>query len=469
MAVTYYFEEWAFTPSTNTLRKAENTVVLKPLISKLLNYFITHPENCFDYDALKIEVWKQKYLTDSAVKKAISELRKELSHFSPSPEQILETVPQQGYRFNYRCQEPPSDNIPSIVRSWSIIAVAFAFVLAIATYNTSNLVTSSPAKGQKENDYSNTSERLSASFSATRDLFNHSDAYDNYIKGKVAYYGGQPRTNTESLLLESIRLQPTSNPSFGALLDLYGLGLRELPAAQRTEKEKATASQLMQKLSMPTEKSLIDNRVALIKYYLVNLGDLEEAGKLTNVPISEFSNAYDMHIPAIALALTGDKKKSEQLIKLAETRFPARNVIVWSSVFVSLINGEFEKAMEQAKWAQQVAPGWYPLLYSSSYLLNNSPLEAVAHLENDKGQFISSLDHSAISTPEDFAKAAEQLFTYETRLEPYEAELIYLYALITQNSQLELAMSEYIREHFPEKNMMLNIINRWSSPYTDSN
>ena len=94
------FDDYAFEPDKNVLfdKKNNRTIELKPLHTKLLLFFCNNTDQAFSIEHLKKFVWQQVYLSDSAVKKAISELRSSLSTIGDKA--YVETIPHKGYRFS---------------------------------------------------------------------------------------------------------------------------------------------------------------------------------------------------------------------------------------------------------------------------------------------------------------------------------------------------------------------------------
>ena len=61
---------WRLEKESLTLSKGAEKIILKPIEWRLLSHFVAHPTQAFRIHELKIDVWQQEYLSDSAVKKS---------------------------------------------------------------------------------------------------------------------------------------------------------------------------------------------------------------------------------------------------------------------------------------------------------------------------------------------------------------------------------------------------------------
>lgn len=87
---------WLFTPADFSIKHAAQRKELEPLLCKLLQYFATNPGKIISRQQLVDNIWKQSYVDDNAINRAISELRKALQHDSLT-ESPIKTHHRKGY------------------------------------------------------------------------------------------------------------------------------------------------------------------------------------------------------------------------------------------------------------------------------------------------------------------------------------------------------------------------------------
>ena len=118
---------WLVEPHLSRIRRRENgdsgdTVVkrhLEPRLIELLSFFAEHPKQVLSKETLIDGVWDGQFLSDSALTRSISELRRALDDDAQKPTYI-ETIPKRGYRLvapverSRGVEEPtaPSTNAP---------------------------------------------------------------------------------------------------------------------------------------------------------------------------------------------------------------------------------------------------------------------------------------------------------------------------------------------------------------------
>ncbi len=71
---------------------------VEPRLMAVLSYFIDHPSELISRDRLIEQVWQGAVVSDNAVNRTITQLRKQLGDSAQNP-QIIETIPKKGYRF----------------------------------------------------------------------------------------------------------------------------------------------------------------------------------------------------------------------------------------------------------------------------------------------------------------------------------------------------------------------------------
>lgn len=94
----WQIEEFVFCDQQQTLTHGKNVVSLEPILVELLSYFCQHLETIISRDELIGAVWLGRNVTDSAVNRAITKLRK---HFGDDPKtpRFIATFPKKGYKF----------------------------------------------------------------------------------------------------------------------------------------------------------------------------------------------------------------------------------------------------------------------------------------------------------------------------------------------------------------------------------
>lgn len=90
--------QFVFCEKNQTLSDDGSTVILEPLSVEVLAYFCRHPNVMISRDVLITEVWNSRIVTDNAVTRVITRLRKALADTPDSPRFIL-TFPKKGYKF----------------------------------------------------------------------------------------------------------------------------------------------------------------------------------------------------------------------------------------------------------------------------------------------------------------------------------------------------------------------------------
>ena len=90
----YYQRDWG----QQTLTKDEVTEQLEPITVELLAYFCRHPNQTLSRNQLIEHVWAGRIITDNAVTKVVTKLRKHFNDNAKAP-RFISTLPKRGYRF----------------------------------------------------------------------------------------------------------------------------------------------------------------------------------------------------------------------------------------------------------------------------------------------------------------------------------------------------------------------------------
>jgi len=90
--------QFVFCEKSQTLNDKGATIILEPLSVEVLAYFCRNPNVMISRDLLIAEVWNGRTVTDNAVTRVITRLRKALADNLESP-QFIATFPKKGYKF----------------------------------------------------------------------------------------------------------------------------------------------------------------------------------------------------------------------------------------------------------------------------------------------------------------------------------------------------------------------------------
>ena len=105
MSREIHFGQWRFRPDTHVVFSTAGQVTLEPGVARLLEYFLRHPGEVLSHDRLVEEVWEGRVVSDEAVRRAVSSLRRALAvDGEASP---LQTVHKAGYLAEF--QPPPRE------------------------------------------------------------------------------------------------------------------------------------------------------------------------------------------------------------------------------------------------------------------------------------------------------------------------------------------------------------------------
>lgn len=91
-------EEFIFCDQQQSLTSDQKTLQLEPMVVELLAYFCQHTDQIISRDQLIEQVWLGRFVTDNAVSKVITKLRKILADDVKKP-RFIATFPKKGYKF----------------------------------------------------------------------------------------------------------------------------------------------------------------------------------------------------------------------------------------------------------------------------------------------------------------------------------------------------------------------------------
>ena len=89
---------FTFCDQQQTLTSEQNSQQLEPMMVELLSYFCQNHDKIISKDQLVEDVWLGRVVSDNAVSKLITKLRKALNDDARKP-QYIATFPKKGYKF----------------------------------------------------------------------------------------------------------------------------------------------------------------------------------------------------------------------------------------------------------------------------------------------------------------------------------------------------------------------------------
>lgn len=94
----FQVNDWLVQPQLNLLKRGQQSVHLEPKVMQVLVFLAERPGEVVSKKTLKKEIWEDAWVTDDALTRCISDLRKALEDDSKSP-RVIQTIPRGGYRF----------------------------------------------------------------------------------------------------------------------------------------------------------------------------------------------------------------------------------------------------------------------------------------------------------------------------------------------------------------------------------
>ena len=138
---------YQFCEQQQTLSSSSEMLQLEPLMVELLAYFCRHPNEIISVDQLIDQVWQGRVVTDNAVSRLITKLRRAFADDARQPK-FIATFPKKGYKFvapvaridEYDAQSlmpdgaqvtrPETDEKPAEA-GWSFLKLPFIAVLLV--------------------------------------------------------------------------------------------------------------------------------------------------------------------------------------------------------------------------------------------------------------------------------------------------------------------------------------------------
>ncbi len=89
--------EWTVKPELNAIAGDSETIRLEPKVMKVLLHLASHPGQVVSKESLISAVWADTFVSDDALTRCISLLRKEIGD-DPHTPRYIQTIPKMGYR-----------------------------------------------------------------------------------------------------------------------------------------------------------------------------------------------------------------------------------------------------------------------------------------------------------------------------------------------------------------------------------
>jgi DNA-binding winged helix-turn-helix (wHTH) protein len=94
----WQIEQFVFCDQQQTLQNGENSQQLEPMAVELLNFFCQNPQQIISKDLLIEQVWLGRVVSDNAISRLVTKLRKVLED-DPRKPRFIATFPKKGYKF----------------------------------------------------------------------------------------------------------------------------------------------------------------------------------------------------------------------------------------------------------------------------------------------------------------------------------------------------------------------------------
>jgi len=138
--MVYIFEGFVVDDTRFTLTRQGEVITIEPKVFELLLCFCQNPNVPISRDELIDKVWHQRIVSNAAINRAVSELRKNIE-VDPSQPQLVKTVSKVGYIFNITPKvmdnfkkdqyEQENGKTTNKKRSYKVYLIALFFLLCI--------------------------------------------------------------------------------------------------------------------------------------------------------------------------------------------------------------------------------------------------------------------------------------------------------------------------------------------------
>jgi len=106
----YYFDDVVIDRDNFRVRKGDQLKALTPRAFDVLIYLIEQRGRVVEKQELFEQVWKETFVTDNALMRAVKEIRRELGDDAGAP-RYVETVHKRGYRFIGELKDAPDGGL----------------------------------------------------------------------------------------------------------------------------------------------------------------------------------------------------------------------------------------------------------------------------------------------------------------------------------------------------------------------
>jgi Tol biopolymer transport system component/DNA-binding winged helix-turn-helix (wHTH) protein len=94
---TFHIADWEVEPQVNSLKRADQSVHVEPKVMQVLVELATHSNEVLTKEQLIHAVWSDTFVSDDALTRCISEIRRVLDD-DPRAPRFIQTIPKTGYR-----------------------------------------------------------------------------------------------------------------------------------------------------------------------------------------------------------------------------------------------------------------------------------------------------------------------------------------------------------------------------------
>jgi DNA-binding winged helix-turn-helix (wHTH) protein/tricorn protease-like protein len=136
MAHSFQIGDFILVPSLNQLHRVDQIYTLEPKVIDLLLFFAHQPDSIASREDIRSAIWGSIAVSDHAINRLISQLRKALSD-NKQPYQYIETVAKRGYRLVAKVSLLQEDNLKKPIElKVSQKALWFGTIIAILIFCT---------------------------------------------------------------------------------------------------------------------------------------------------------------------------------------------------------------------------------------------------------------------------------------------------------------------------------------------
>ena len=131
--------KYRYSPSSKSLYLNKQFISLEPKFTEVLDYLVMHRDRYITIAELHENVWKDRIVSDAAIRRVISKLRAILEE-EPSKPEVLVSATKRGYKINCSVYQPENQvitnlGIPKIVlvKRHLLLIISIFFLLLLST------------------------------------------------------------------------------------------------------------------------------------------------------------------------------------------------------------------------------------------------------------------------------------------------------------------------------------------------